>query len=122
MGVYIYTMRAKQATINVDGGKHTANLLAYAFKPYWGDIEDQPRLFKQMLTRAENFWEDRDAPEYYVVDDKFQNGAEVRTGWRDGDGWCYDTPSFPGKHVGYLKKEGRKWIVVPTWEECHVAA
>jgi len=118
MGVYIYTMRAKTANIQLNefGPPITANLLSYAFKPYgW----DEHPTNKRILSRAENFWEDREAPEYFVVGDSFENGAELRTGWRKGSGWCYDTPDFPGEHLGYLKKVGRKWTVVPTWEECY---
>jgi len=116
MGVYVYTMRAKKGNVEIDGTKVEANVLAYAFKPYWN--YDQPPLFKQILTRAENYWEARKTPNFFVIGDKFENGCEVRKNWPDGKAACYDA-EWPGEHVGFLKKIGRSWTVVPTEGECY---
>lgn len=121
MGVYVYTMRAKQCSkIGLEGKRITANLLAFAFKPYFWE-DEQPASFKRIQTRAENFWEQRDRaqPNYFVIGDNFENGAEVRKGWPAHKGWCYDTPNFPGEHVGYLKKVGRGFRVVKNESECY---
>jgi len=111
-------MRAKQNSnifIN-EGEKITANLLSFAFKPYFWE---EPPLFKRILSRCETFWANRELPEYYVVGDAFENGTSLYKGWKGRAGWCYDSPDFPGEHLGYLKRVGRKWTVVPTWEECY---
>ena len=117
MGVYVYTMRATKRNVEIDGTKVEANLLSFAFKPYWSS--EQPPLFNRILTRAENFWDARQTPNVFVVGDKFEDGCEVRKNWPDGRGSCYDTPKFPGEHLGYLKKVGRTWKVVPTEGECY---
>ena len=116
MGVYVYTMRATKGTVNIKGIKEQANLLSYAFKPRWG--YEQPAVFNQILTRAENFWAKRETPNVFVLGDKFENGCEVRTGWPKGSASCYDD-QLPGEHVGFLKKIGRSWTVVDTEEQCN---
>lgn len=116
MGVYVYTLRAKRANVNIDGTKVKANLLSFAFKPFWHD--DQPAAFKRMLTRAETYWEDRETPDVFVIGDKFENGCPVRKSWPKDSSYCYDS-DFPGEHVGYLKKVGRTWVTVATEKECH---
>lgn len=118
MGVYIYTLRAKQATIQIGDIPTKANLLSYAFKPYWCDMDEQPKVFKQMITRAENFWEGKETSDCFVIGDKFENGCEVRSGWPTGKPWAYDS-EWPGVHLGFLKKIGRSWTVVPTENECY---
>jgi len=116
MGIYVYTMRATKGNVDIDGTKVEANLLAYAYKPYYS-IE-QPALFKRLQTRAENYWTDRETPNVFVIGDKFENGCEVRRGWPNGWASCYDS-EWPGEHVGFLKKAGRSWTVVPTERECY---
>jgi len=109
-------MRAKKSAVNIDGIRVQANLLSFAFKPY--GVFEQPRLFKQILSRAESFWSDKETPDVFVVGDKFENGCEVRKGWPSGEVSCYDW-EWPGEHVGFLKKIGRSWTVVPTERECY---
>jgi len=116
MGVYVYTMRATKRNVEIDGTVVEANLLAYAFKPRWG--YEQPALFNQILTRAENFWSGRKTPDVFVLGDKFEEGCEVRKGWPKQMSSCYDD-KWPGEHVGYLKKVGRTWTIVPTEGECN---
>jgi len=116
MGVYVYTMRAKSTDIEIDGSKVKANLLSYAFKPYW--CGEQSASFSRILTRAENFWAEHETPDVYVIGDKFENGAYVRKGWPKYKASCYDT-NWPGEHIGYLKRVGRKWTIVSTEGECN---
>lgn len=116
MGVYVYTMRAASTNIQVDGTPVKANLLKYSFKPFWDD--EANKRFQRILTRAENFWDEHETPDVFVIGDKFENGAYVRRGWPKHTAWCYDS-EWPGEHVGYLKKVGRTWTTVATEAECH---
>lgn len=116
MGVYVYTLRATKGNVSIDGVKNEANLLAYSFKPCWGD--EQPALFARLLTRAETYWAKRDTPDVFVIGDKFEDGCPVRKGWPNGMSSCYDS-DWHGEHVGFLKKIGRSWTVVPTEDECY---
>jgi len=109
-------MRAKKGTIDIDGDKVQANLLSFAFKPY--GLLEQPRLFKQILSRAETFWSDKETPDVFVIGDKFENGNEVRKGWPSGHASCYDW-EWPGEFIGFLKKSGRSWTVVANERDCH---
>jgi len=117
MGVYVYTLRAKKANVRIGNETVKANLLAFAYKPYYGG--EQPAQFDRQLTRAENFWDKRETPQFVIVGDKIENGCEVRGEWPTGLAVCYDTPDYPGEHVGYLKKVGRTWTVVSTENECY---
>ena len=118
MGVYVYTMRAKTANIEIDGTTVKANLLSYAFKPYY-TMGLHP-VQQRMLTRAATFWANKHTPYVFVIGDKFENGCEVRKHWPAGKSSCYDN-EWPGEHVGFLKKSGRKWKVVQRESNCYEA-
>ena len=115
MGVYIYTLRAKNINIDIDGETIKANLLKFAFKPYASLYPDeQPKVFKMMLGRAESYWSKNETSEYFVVGDDFETGNMVYKGWRKGKAWAYDEPDFPGKPIGFLKKIGKKFIITKS--------
>lgn len=109
MGIYVYTMRAKQTNVVIDNNVMPANLLAYSFKPdhSWDGNPHQDRL----LARAESFWSKRQTPDVFVIGDKFENGCMVRKGWPDGWSNTYDD-EWPGEHLGYLLKVGKRWTIV----------
>ncbi len=115
MGIYVYTLRAKKTILKVDNTPTVANLLSYAFKPC--NSWEPPPYEQRTITRAENFWFKKDTPDVFVIGDKFENGNEVRKGWPQGSSSCYDA-EWPGEHLGFLKKVGRRWTVVPTEDEC----
>lgn len=116
MGAYIYTMRAKNINIEIEGEAVKANLLKYAFKPYAFMYEDeQPKQFKMMLGRAEQYWKRKETPEYFAVGDSFENGCSVYKGWPKGKAWAYDEPDFPGEFIGWLKKVGKKFVISKSY-------
>lgn len=109
MGVYVYTLRAQKKTIEIDGVKHVAHLLKYAFKPYLDGNE--PAKFKAMIMRAVMYWANRpNGTPKIVVFGEFEEGATVVADWPLGLTDCYDS-AIPGRIIGTLTKVGKKLIV-----------
>jgi hypothetical protein len=93
-------------------------LLAYSFKPWrFGFIltKDEERMearHKGILTRAENFWRDRERPKFVVTADKFSDGAEVYYFPHGAPPWAIDDESFTSKaYVGKLHKFEGAWHI-----------
>lgn len=118
MGVYIYNMRKRTVPIWVDGQRVAANWYSYAFKEWlcwgFGDEERRRNFIRENAARIgqDAFHSERSG---FVLLGDAKNGAEDCTVYRDvTSGVWTDTTAFPGTPVGFVHKEGRKWVVRPV--------
>ena len=116
MGVYVYAVKNK--TIEADG--LTVAMCSYAYKHYWGlGISDFEKKVGQMERRKERYGNlaagklNTKGVKCIATngcDDKFKVGLRVYRYENGLNGMYYD--DFNGEVVGYLAKQGRKWVIV----------
>lgn len=112
MGVYVYTLR--KTKIKSDVGP--INLFKYLCKAQdlgdsWGEPDSWAKVAQKSYNRIMNGWEGIDHPKYAVLGDKFELGMPVYHN-PEGLNLCYyDTDAMQAEVVGFLVKNGRKWIV-----------
>lgn len=120
MGVYIYSVRTKSVTAEIEGKVETIFALSFLTRSLteWDGCECRHN--SMLIGKAESVWQGREAPKFVAFADekKFADGQAVYE-W-DGRICDYDTPKFSGakRLVGYLRKtkQGRKtvWTVEPS--------
>jgi hypothetical protein len=110
MGIYIYSVKKSSLrSILVDGVRVEAARLGYHYKPSW-TWHPGNRIYEAQIARMESAWNGQ-TPEYVVIGDKYEEGAQVRGNWPKGVVSC-DDYEFPGQSIGTLTRQGRGWAVV----------
>lgn len=120
MGVYIYSVRTKSVTAEIEGRVETIHALSYLGRSCTGWDGAEPRGLQLAIEKAHTTWANRETPKFVALADdaKFEDGQPVYE-W-DGRPCDYDTPKFNGvkRLVGFLRKgkKGRKtvWTVELT--------
>lgn len=121
MGVYVYTLRAKTAKVELNGNPVKVNLFLYLCKsrsldvPFLGEPWEVRRvnLRRAGLTRAS-----RVTPVSGLVllgydeeTKKVTHGADVFDLDRTGTYLWYDCNAFPGRRVGWVHVKGKRLVV-----------
>lgn len=124
MGIYCYTLRKKAVNVHSTEGRHRAQLFAYAYKEWltssWDDrVERRRDAIRNRASTTAARAAEGGISELVVLGDKPQDGAPVyadvrQSLWFDGD-------TFPGRLVGFLRKQGGRWQLVDAtpWEQWH---
>ena len=109
MGIYIYSVKKSSLrSILVDGVRVEAARLGYHYKPGWSDHRGN-RIYEAQIARMEQAWGSA-TPDYVVIGDTYEEGAQVRGNWPKGVVSC-DDYEFPGQSIGTLTRQGRGWGV-----------
>lgn len=117
MGTYVYAVRRKFITATLSNGEEVELwFLKYLYKPsYARPAFNAP--YQAVIARLENIWfKATEKPDYVVhVFEKPEEGDSVRK-WPSNIVSCSDASGkILGEHIGYLKRQGKKWIVMPGY-------
>lgn len=109
MGTYAYTLRKQTRKVRTTDGTIDCNLMAFAYKERWDSSNSHDRA----QATADRAWTETD---HRLVALDFENGATVYTDVTKP--FWYDSQTFPGRPVGYLRKQGGRWTLVDAspWE------
>jgi hypothetical protein len=129
MGIYIYSIRARFAEMEIGGEEknvHTFQFLRRATTSFYYRGLPGNRLYSQErlhTSRCDTYWENRGGPPEYIVlpsgdhpkKPQIQDGDLVYKWLDDLHAWDYDTPSFQrARRVGWAHKRGTSWEVHNT--------
>jgi hypothetical protein len=124
MGTYVYAAKAASINVEIDGAIRKANRFEFISRWYsdgWGLTH--PRLQRQ-ITRCDNYWDRKGEGPRLVVNiggDKPGEGDYIMEFDSPVTVAC-DTPDYPPhKVVGFLHKEGRRWVSRPVLYEVKAA-